>query len=659
VAAGIDAKFITNDVTRDPRVHNHQWAAELGLVSFAGYRLLSSTSKPLGVLGLFSTHEITSEVDSILEDVANTTAQVVQTAMTENVLRENEARLRNAQRMGRVGDWSYNVITGGIAWSEETFRLFERDPKLGPPRFEEYISYYYPRHADKLRKQIRQVVKTGERLEDDYRLRLPSGKSVWHHSTIHQVIDDNGRVVRLAGTVQDITNRKMFEQELRQKEEEFRTLSEQSLVGIGIIHGDSVVYANQTLCDIIGMSAQRVRSTSVGELVQTVHPDDRKHVANQIQKKLAGDTTALVRYSYRIKRRDGQQRWADQYSRSIGYHGGKAILLTLVDITEQKEAEKALLSSRKRIENLHHTARAMANCSSENEVYRLTVDAAEKILAFRLCTLSVAQGDKLVVKAASSGFPAGECEWVIDGAGVAAETFRSGETIVFGNLEEISHLNPTRDGFQSGISAPIGDFGVFQVDSEEKNAFYNEDVRLLELLLGHAEEALRRIRLQDELRFQAIRDPLTGAYNRRYFNGFIEQELERSTRYQHSIGFMLIDVDGFKNINDIYGHQVGDQVLTEVAKFLKSQIRSSELVVRYGGDEFLIFLPETRDGIGVVKKRILKALKAWNSNNKEFDFDVHLSIGCACWSPGGDDSVNAALARADSAMYEHKRQNQR
>jgi len=152
-------------------------------------------------------------------------------------------------------------------------------------------------------------------------------------------------------------------------------------------------------------------------------------------------------------------------------------------------------------------------------------------------------------------------------------------------------------------------------------------VRLLELLLGHTEEAIQRIRLQNELRNHAIRDPLTGVHNRRYFNEIIEQELERSRRYRHSMGFLLIDVDGFKSINDEYGHQMGDQVLKDVAGFLRDQIRSSELVVRYGGDEFLIFMPESSDGVEVVKQRILDDLTTWNENNTGFDFDIGLSIG--------------------------------
>jgi light-regulated signal transduction histidine kinase (bacteriophytochrome) len=83
VAAGVDSKFVTNDVTHDPRVHNHAWAEELGLVSFAGYRLLSPQGEPVGVLALFSQHVITPEEDALLESIANTTAQLIPTTEAE------------------------------------------------------------------------------------------------------------------------------------------------------------------------------------------------------------------------------------------------------------------------------------------------------------------------------------------------------------------------------------------------------------------------------------------------------------------------------------------------------------------------------------------------------------------------------------------------
>ena len=87
VAAGEAPKFITNDVTHDPRVHNHEWARELGLVSFAGYRLLSAAKEPIGVLAFFGTHPVTPRDDALVEGLANTASQIIQVALAEEQLR--------------------------------------------------------------------------------------------------------------------------------------------------------------------------------------------------------------------------------------------------------------------------------------------------------------------------------------------------------------------------------------------------------------------------------------------------------------------------------------------------------------------------------------------------------------------------------------------
>ncbi|KPL17650.1 MAG: hypothetical protein AMJ92_11480 [candidate division Zixibacteria bacterium SM23_81] len=330
------------------------------------------------------------------------------------------------------------------------------------------------------------------------------------------------------------------------------------------------------------------------------------------------------------------------------------------EVEERKRAELALRESRRKIEGLHDTTCSLEACQSEDEVYQITAKAAEQILTFSLCTLDIVEGNRLVVKALSSGLPPEtSVERDLDEAGLAGMTYRTGETFIFGDLDEVPGAKPTGEDFKSGISAPIGDIGVFQVVSTDPNAFSNEDKELLELLLGHTAEAVRRIRLRNELREQATRDPLTGAYNRRHFREMIERERARSKRYRHPIGFLMIDIDGFKQINDTNGHQTGDRVLQEVAEFLQSQVRAVEMVVRYGGDEFLIVMPERGREIAVVKQRIKKAVARWNEANEIFDFPVTLSIGGSYWSPRGSESLEEVLAKADGRMYEEKKGSKR
>lgn len=321
-----------------------------------------------------------------------------------------------------------------------------------------------------------------------------------------------------------------------------------------------------------------------------------------------------------------------------------------------KRVQEALRESQRKIEGLLNIAKDLAACQSEEETYRITVKAAEKILSFPLCSLSTVEGNSLIVRASSSGMPQNAgAESDLREPSVAAETIRTGKTIRFRNLTEVPQVRPDHSEFKSGISAPIGACGVLQVMSTQENNFNEEDQKLLELLVGHTIEALQRIRLQSELQDQAIRDPLTGVFNRRYFSEVINKEKERSRRYGRAIGFLLIDVDRFKQINDTHGHQTGDQVLKEVAAFLKNQIRASEMVVRYGGDEFLIVLPELAGGIDVVKNRIVEAMVQWNQLERASDLPVYLSIGGAVWDASGKQTLEEVLAQADRAMYEDKR----
>ena len=238
--------------------------------------------------------------------------------------------------------------------------------------------------------------------------------------------------------------------------------------------------------------------------------------------------------------------------------------------------------------------------------------------------------------------------------GLAGRTYRTSKTFVFGNLSNVPDAKPTIKEFKSVISAPIGDIGVFQVFSTEIDAFSGNDARLLELLLGHAAEALRRIRLQNKLVEQAVHDPLTGVYNRYYLNQALTQEIKRSNRYSRPIAFLMIDVDRFKVINDRYGHQMGDKVLQKVASLLLDSVRESDVVVRYGGDEFLIIMPETMHEADMVEKRIIKSMDQINVMKEAVSFPVTVSIGSAFWKPGDMETFEDVLAKADKRMYEKK-----
>ena len=174
-------------------------------------------------------------------------------------------------------------------------------------------------------------------------------------------------------------------------------------------------------------------------------------------------------------------------------------------------------------------------------------------------------------------------------------------------------------------------------------------------LLGMFRDISERKELEERLSHMARHDPLTGVLNRYALDELLEREVARSKRYAHPIGFLMVDVNRFKEINDRFGHAMGDKVLQGVAEILRHNVRDADILVRYGGDEFLVILPETDGETEVVKGRVLAEVDKRNETNPLLEFPVTLAIGTVYWSPSSGQSIDQALEEADRKMYEDKR----
>jgi two-component system, cell cycle response regulator len=178
---------------------------------------------------------------------------------------------------------------------------------------------------------------------------------------------------------------------------------------------------------------------------------------------------------------------------------------------------------------------------------------------------------------------------------------------------------------------------------------------------------LRTKVLQDELRKKnrqleevllqmetlAMTDQLTGLFNRRYFSSVIEKEFSRTLRYSHPTSCLMIDIDHFKKVNDEYGHNVGDQVLIGISQIMASCLRKSDTVARWGGEEFIILLPETpKENALQIASRILTSVST--AQFSSVPRQITISIGLAGMPDPGTDSSEKFIAAADRALYEAK-----
>jgi diguanylate cyclase (GGDEF)-like protein len=192
-----------------------------------------------------------------------------------------------------------------------------------------------------------------------------------------------------------------------------------------------------------------------------------------------------------------------------------------------------------------------------------------------------------------------------------------------------------------------------QIDNAQRDA---EIQRLQkEKLQSELEEHKRIHSILEEL---ATRDPLTNLFNRRHFLGLAEQEWRRSLRYDHPLCVLMMDVDRFKQINDRYGHAIGDKALIAVAGIFQSILRSTEIAGRFGGDEFVILLPETTSQNGLqVAERISQTIKTQTIQSDLGAVELTSSIGVACIMGKRTTvkSLNELLNHADKALYEAKK----
>mgnify|MGYP000190910715 CR=1 FL=1 len=324
------------------------------------------------------------------------------------------------------------------------------------------------------------------------------------------------------------------------------------------------------------------------------------------------------------------------------------------DITERKRMETQLKEERRRLKELHDAVDRLQEEPAEERILQTAVEVAEEILDFGICAISILEGEFLVPKANSSRVAPEETATFKIGEGIAGKTIEKGETLWGDDLKNYQEAKPTSEEFRSFISVPIGNLGVFQVISEEVGNFGRRDVEFAEILAGHLSEELKRRRLEEELKEQAIRDPLTGLYNRRYFNETLQKEVQKAERYENPVAFLMTDVNSFKEVNDRYSHQHGDKVLEEMARLLQENVRQADTVVRYGGDEFLVMMPETNGGVSTVISRLQEKLEDWNERTTLIDFPLTLAMGVSHWTPEQNRDIEEALKEADRKMYSNK-----
>jgi len=232
--------------------------------------------------------------------------------------------------------------------SPQTYNLsgFKQEEVIGKSGFK----FMHPDDINKAAIALKDGIKQKKKVYIEYRT---------IHKEGHYIdIAANGRIVNIDGEdrifaiVRDISEQKRSEQELRESEEKFRNIAEQSFMGIMVIQGGLFKYFNERASEINGYSMDEIRNWKPNEFAKIIHPEDREFVMEQAVKKQAGDPDVVSNYQFRIIRKDGETRWLDLFSKTINYEGSTADLVMNVDITDKISAEENLRESEEKFRTI-------------------------------------------------------------------------------------------------------------------------------------------------------------------------------------------------------------------------------------------------------------------------------------------------------------------
>jgi diguanylate cyclase (GGDEF)-like protein/PAS domain S-box-containing protein len=351
-------------------------------------------------------------------------------------------------------------------------------------------------------------------------------------------------------------------------------------------------------------------SEAIGETTLNLHLWIKETDRQQVIAELAARGEVLGR-EFQFCTKSGKELTGLYYAETLNVEDEQLILSSISDITENKQAEMEI--------------RKLAKFPDENPYPVLRLN------------------EKGIILYANAGSQALLEEWkaVVGGEAPAFWRKKAAEVLIY----------QSKQTFEVSMGGRIISFVIVPVIETNYVNLYGEDITERK----QAQDAL--LKSEAILREKSVRDHLTGVFNRRYMEETLDRELLRASRKQLSVGILMLDVDEFKRFNDTYGHAAGDAILVELGKLLLGHVRGEDIPCRYGGDEFIIVMPDASRGIMLERAESLRELnrKILIKFEGKILPAVAISIGVAVFPEDGNTS-EAVVKAADEALYRAKRE---
>ena len=428
------------------------------------------------------------------------------------------------------------------------------------------------------------------------------------------------------------------------------------------------IYCNSFVSELLGYTPQQFQKFQDGIVEELVHPDDIELLLQHHERCFTLKDDKYLEIEYRIKSSSGQWYWLhDKHTIFSRDSQGKPqqILGIAQDISQTKELDRQL---KEQISVLTRTNQARIELAKMNEFIQacVSLDEAQGVIADLLSPLFpnthgaiylvnnsknlLEEIGKWGISHSDSSFDPKDC-WAI----------RQGNPHrVFANTPGLYclHINAKTD-LKPSLCLPMiakGEtIGLLYLQFANSEIISQQSQNIAETVAQNIAMSFANLKLQQKLRFQSLRDPLTGLYNRRYLNESLAKEIDRSRRKQQFISLIMLDVDHFKRFNDLYGHSAGDLVLASVGNYLSSKIRQYDIACRYGGEELVIVMPDASKENTILRAEAIRVgIKDLQLKHEGKTLEsITVSIGVSCFPDDGIDAPSLINA-ADKALYRAK-----
>lgn len=528
-----------------------------------------------------------------------------------------------------LGLWTWDLATNRSTCDERTRELFGYPPEPWVPEQEQWLARVHPEDRDRIRELNARCLAGEISWDAEYRIVRPDGEIRWVHEATRR---EEGS--RLVGFVRDITlearAREALEQHGRQASRRAQDLGDllDSLSDIVIraLPDTTRTYVNAAYERVFGLPCEAVVGTRYSDRLAEAERAELFARLRQLT-----PARPVQRYLREEVALAGHRLWIEWDERGVFDEQGRLVEIRSIgrDLTERVLAQQRLEASESRLARALAVARrGLCDFDRRSGTTYLTAAAAELLglpresvsLPGELGLLQFADDDdRARVAAALAQVDRGDCDRV-----------------------EIEHRVRRADGSVVWIEAAI--------EAVERDA-QGRPLRLL-ALIGDISE--RRARAE-ELEYLARHDPLTGLPNRAAYERSVGEALDRARTAGRSLALMMLDLDGFKAINDRHGHPVGDLVLKEVAQRLRLALRKHDLLARLGGDEFVIVVEDwsrPAELVGIAERALLSLAEPIAIG--DLRLSIAASVGIAI-SDRTDDEPERLRERADQGLYRAKR----